>query len=139
MAAGHLITMKRSTKNLVHSSKMQAERDKVFIENQNNMMEMMGNVQTVLMRLAMQFDMRKKVNIDKYFPIPDDRSMALFMDKNDGQFHLRREEFENFLYCSVTNNAKTKRPFENHLLATLFDREYIRSHQWPGPGYEYIQ
>lgn len=127
--------MKRSTKTLVHSSKLQTERDKIFAENQSKMVEILMNVQSVVTRLATQFDMRRSLNIDTYFPIKTDTDMARFLDKTDGQFQAKREEFENFFYCSVTNNLKSKRPFETHLLATLFDREYIKSHKWPGPGY----
>ena len=133
---GHLITMKRSTKTLVHSSKLETERDKVFADNQAKMMDILMNVQTVVLRLATQFDMRKKINIDQFFPIQSDAAMASFLDKTDGQFQIKREEFENFMYCSVTNNLKIKRPFEAHILATLFGRDYIKSHKWPGPGYE---
>ena len=86
------------------------------------------------LRLATQIDMRKKVNIDDYIPIKTDSQLRQFLDKADGQFHDRREEFENYIYCCVTKNIRIKRPFENHLLAAVFDREYIRSHKWPGPG-----
>lgn len=105
----------------------------MFAENQHKMMTMIEDIQETLLRVTSQLDMKKKVNIDSYFPIQNDAQLQRFLDKGDGQFHLRREEFENFLYCHVTKSLKLKRPFETALLSTVFSREYIGSHKWPGP------
>lgn len=129
---GHTITMKRSAKALVQSSKLQAERDKQFSENQAMMLKMLTDVQATLLRITCQMDMRRKVIIDDYFPINVDSDLQRFLNKDDGQFKIRREEFENWLYCHVTTTIKLKRPFESNILAALFTRDYISSHKWPG-------
>lgn len=95
----------------------------------------MEDVQKTMQRIACQFDMRKKVDLDDFFPVKNLSDIKRFMSKSDGQFHLRREEFENFLYCTVTNTLKLKRPFESTLLASIFSREFLGSHRWPGPRY----
>lgn len=130
---GHIITPKRSAKILVHANKLHTERDKQFAENQNKMMKAMTDIQATLLRVTSQMDMKKKVDIDDYFPINVDSDLQKFLSKDDGQFKIRREEFENWLYCHVTNNLKAKRPFESNILAAIFTRDYIRSHKWPGP------
>lgn len=126
--------MKRNTKVLVHAAKLQAERDKRFDGRQNKMMDILLDVQASLHRLSTQFDMRKKVLIDQYFPIKRDSDLINFLNKLDGQFIIRREEFENYIYCSVTNTLKLKRPFENSFIAAVFSRDYIKTHKWPSPG-----
>lgn len=126
--------MKRNTKTLVQSSKLQAERDKVLADNQAKVTDIAIDMQKILLRLSTQLDMRKKVNIDDFIPINTDHQLTQFLDKKDGQFQDRREAFENVIYCSVTKNLRIKRPFETHFLASVFGREYIRSHKWPGPG-----
>lgn len=127
--------MKRSTKILVTASKLQTERDKIFSDNQAKMMTMITNLQETVLRLASQLDMRKQINIDEFFPIQSLNSLKLFLNKSDGQFHVRREEFENFLYCFVTRNLKSKRPFESSLLAVVFSRDFITGHKWPALRY----
>ena len=105
----------------------------MFEENQAVMMGMIGDIQKTVLRLASRMDMATPVNIDSYLPICSDAGMQNFLDKKDGRFNEKRGQFENYLYCHVTNNRKSKRPFETHLLAILFSREYISSHRWPGP------
>ena len=129
---GHTITLKRNSKTCVNAIKMQTERDKLFAENQAKMMGMIEDIQQNLLRLSSQCDMRREVNIDNFFPVKEDAQLERFLDKTDGQFQARRDEFEFFLYCNVTKNMKLKRPFENALIATLFNRDYISSHRWPG-------
>lgn len=125
--------MKRSSKILVNASKLQAERDKQYAENQQKMLAILTDVQTTLLRVCSKFDMKRKIEIDRFFPIKTDLDLQNFMDKEDGDFKAKREEFENWLYCIVTQNLKLKRPFESSLLAAIFSRDYIRSHKWPGP------
>lgn len=125
--------MKRSTKTLVHAMKLQTERDKVFAENQAKILNIVLDIQSTMLRMSTQFDMRRKIMIDEFIPIKSDLDMRYFLDKTDGQFMIRREEFENYIYCVVTNNQKLKRPFETHLLGAVFRRDYISSHKWPGP------
>lgn len=93
------------------------------------------DLQATVQRLSSRLDMEKKIDINEYFPVTDDSNLQRFLDKTDGRFHMRREEFEHFLYCNVTKTQKLKRPFETNLLQTLFSREFISSHRWPGPRY----
>lgn len=132
------ITIKRNTKICVQASRLQAERDKLSADKQDKMMGILEELQATVLRLSAKVDMTTKVDIQKYFPVTQDSDLQRFLDKSDGQFHLRREQFENFLYCSVTRTLKLKRPFETSLLATLFSRDFISSHRWPGPRYRYI-
>lgn len=101
------------------------------------MMAIIQDMQGTLLRLSCQLDVKKKVEIDSFFPIKNDSDMQRFLDKTDGMFHLRREEFENLVYCNVTESLKLKRPFESTLFASLFSREFISGHRWPGPRYTY--
>ena len=105
----------------------------MFAENQANILSRLDDLQATLLRVTTQLDMRRKVNIDKYFPVRDDAHLQQFLNKTDGDFQVRREEFENLLYLNVTKSLKLKRPFETHLLAAIFSRDYISSHRWPGP------
>ena len=132
---GHTITVKRNSKSLVSASRLQTERDKLFAENQEKLINIMEGVQNTLLRLTCNLDMRRDVNIGVYFPIKSLATLKKFLDKSDGQFELRRDEFEDQLYNTVTNNIKLKRPFESNLLATVFSREFMSSHKWPGPRY----
>lgn len=125
--------MKQSSKTLVNAAKLQTERDRVFADNQERMLSILEGIQETLQRVACQMDMRKKVDLDEFFPFKELSDVKKFLNKSDGQFHLRREEFENFLYCTVTNTLKLKRPFESTLLASLFSRDFMSSHKWPGP------
>ena len=127
----HTITLKRNSKSLVSASKLQTERDKVIIENQNKMIGILEDIQKTLLRVAYQSDMKRSVNLDEYFPIKTLSDITRFLDKSDGKFYLRRDEFENNLYCTVTNTLKLKRPFESTLLSSLFSREFLSSHKWP--------
>lgn len=127
--------MKRNSKTLVNASKQQTERDKVFADNQEKIISILEDVQHNLQRLSCELDMRKKINLDDYLPVKDLSDIKKFMNKSDGQFHLRREEFENYLYCTVTNTLKLKRPFESSVLASIFSRDFLSSHRWPGPRY----
>ena len=125
--------MKRSSKSLVHASKLQTERDKLFLENQEKMIGLLEDIKNTLQRVSCQFDMRKKIQIDEYFPVKHLSQIKRFLDRSDGQYEFRREEFENNLYSTVTNTIKLKRPFESTLLASLFSRDFLSSHKWPGP------
>ena len=127
--------MKRNSKSLVCASRLQTERDKLFLENQLKMIEIMEGVQKTLVRLTCNLDMRKEVDIGEYFPIKSLTSLKKFLDKSDGNFEIRRDQFEDQLYNTVTNTLKLKRPFESSLLATVFSREFMSSHKWPGPRY----
>ena len=130
---GHSITTKRASKLLVNASKLQTERDKVSADNQAVILEILQDLQKTVLRLASNADMESKINIDNYLPIKTDADLDRFLDKKDGLFAEKRKEFENFLYCQVTRNLKLKRPFEATLLGTLFSRDFISSHRWPGP------
>ena len=125
--------MKRNTKILVQAARSSAEREKTFAENQNKMMGIVKDLQEQVLRLSSKFDMQKKEDIDNYFPVKVDSDLDRFLNKGDGQFKIRQEEFENWLYCTVTKNIRLKRPFETSLLAAVFTRDYIKSHKWPGP------
>lgn len=126
--------MKRSSKALVNAAKLQTERDKVFSDNQEKIISILENVQQSLQRMECQFVMRKKVDLKEFIPINSLSDVKRFLNKSDGEFHLRREEFENFLYCVVTNTLRLKRPFETSLLAAIFSRDFMSSHKWPGQG-----
>lgn len=128
------ITIKRNSKICVTATRAQTERDKAFAENQNKMMAMILDIQQNVQRLAVHLDMRKKIRIDDYFPVKQDSDLQKFLDKTDGLYILRREEFENMLYNNLTKSMKLKRAFEATLLSTLFSREFISSHRWPGLG-----
>lgn len=135
MFSGHTITLKRASKVLVNAARLQAERDRNFDEKQDRILSLLEDVQTTLLRVTCVLDMRKKINLDHFFPVKSLQDLLTFMNKSDGQFDYRREEFENMLYCNVTKNLKLKRPFESYLLATLFSRDFISSHKWPCPRY----
>ena len=126
--------MKRSSKALVNAAKLQTERDKVFSDNQEKIISILENVQQSLQRMECQFVMRKKVDLKEFIPINSLSDVKRFLNKSDGEFHLRREEFENFLYCVVTNTLRLKRPFETSRLAAIFLRDFMSSHKWPGQG-----
>lgn len=120
---------------MVAASKLETERDKMFSEKQDRMLTMLEDLQANVHRLSCRLDMRKKVKIDEFFPIKHDSDLQRFLDKTDGQFDMRREEFEDMLYLNATKNLKSKRPFETYLLAAVFSRDYISSHRWPNPRY----
>ena len=126
--------MKRSSKALVNAAKLQTERDKVFSDNQEKIICILESVQQSLQRIECQFSMRKKVDIKEFFPVNSLSDVKRFLNKSDGEFHLRRVEFENLLYCVVTNTLRLKRPFEASLLGAIFSRDFMSSHKWPGPG-----
>ena len=125
--------MKRGNKVLVAASKQQTERDKIYEHNQSKILNALEDIQATLLRVTTQIDMRRKIRIDEFFPINTDSQLRNFLNKSDGQFNLRREEFENMLYLNVTKNIKLKRPFESNLLSAVFSRDFISSHRWPGP------
>ena len=112
--------MKRNTKILVQAARSSAEREKTFAENQNKMMGIVKDLQEQVLRLSSKFDMQKKEDIDNYFPVKVDSDLDRFLNKGDGQFKIRQEEFENWLYCTVTKNIRLKRPLETSLLAGVF-------------------
>lgn len=124
--------MKRNIKALVNAHKLQVERDKMFSENQDRLIAMVADLQETVLKMSCQLSLRKKIDIDEFFPIKSLNQVKSFLNKSDGLFHLRREEFENFVYCNVTKNNKLKRPFEATLMATVFARDFITSHKWPG-------
>lgn len=128
--------MRRASKILVNSSKLQTERDKVAADKQDRILSILEDLQETVLRLASKVDMNKKINMDKFFPIKDDASLEKFLDKTEGDFPEKRDAFENMLYLNVTKNLKLKRPFEASLLAVLFSRDFISSHRWPGPRYK---
>ena len=135
--SGHTITMKRNSKSLVSASKLTTERDKLFLENQEKMINILEDIRGSLQRVTCNIDMRKEVQIEEYFPIKSLATLKKFLDKSDGNYQIRRDEFEDQLYNTVTNTLKLKRPFESSLLATVFSREFMSSHKWPGPRYKY--
>lgn len=132
---GHTITIKRASKLLVNAAKMQTERDKVSADNQTKMIGLLEDVQISLNRLTSNLVMKKKIDITKYFPINNDADVAKFLDKSDGLFPEKRDEFEHLLFCHVTKNSKLKRFFEANFLCVVFSRDFITSHRWPGPRY----
>lgn len=99
------------------------------------MLQILEDVRDSLTCLTSNLVMNKKVDINQYFPINDDAGVAKFLDKSDGLFPQKREEFENMLFCHVTKNIKLKRSFEANFLAIVFSRDFISSHRWPGPRY----
>lgn len=67
-------------------------------------------------------------DMNKYFPIKDNETLARFLDESDGLYPLRRAEF----YNMVQNcNHDKKNLFATSLLYTCFSEEYIRNHTWP--------
>lgn len=132
---GHTINIKRASKIMVNAAKLQTERDIVAAEKQDKIISILEDVQNSLNILCSQSVMKKKINIDNYFPIHDDRGVAKFLDKSDGLFNEKREELEHLLFCHVTKNIKLKRSFEANFLSIVFTREFISSHRWPGPRY----
>ena len=131
---GHTITMRRASKVLVNASKLHTERDKIAAEKQDRILSILEDLQATMVRLACKVDLNKnKINMDRYFPVKDDSCLERFLDKSDGMFDEKRNAFENMIYCNVTKNLKLKRPFEASILATLFSRDFISSHRWPGP------
>lgn len=127
--------MKRGTKVLVNASKLQTERDKMFSDNQTKILERLENIESTLLNLSSQLVMKKNYHVEKLLPFKQDSDMDSFLNKTDGQFQMRRDEFEDLLFCNVTKDLKLKRSFEASLLAFIFSREYISSHRWPGPRY----
>lgn len=99
------------------------------------MITMLEGIQNSMTTLLSNFVMKKKKNIENYFPINDDEGVAKFLDKTDGLFQEKRDEFENMLFCHVTKAIKLKRSFEANFLAIVFSRDFISSHRWPGPRY----
>ena len=130
--------MRRASKLLVNSAKLQTERDKVGAENQTRILNILEDVQSSLLKLTSHLVMKKKININDYFPINDDAGVARFLDKSDGMFAEKRDEFENLLFCHVTKNVKLKRSFEANFLSIVFTRDFISSHRWPGPRYYFF-
>lgn len=131
--SGHTITIKRACKLLVNASKLETERDKIVIENQNKIIAILEDIRDSVLTLTSNVIMKKEIDIKDYFPIDNDAGVAKFLDKNDGLFPKKRQEFENMLFSHVTRNLKLKRSFEANLLAVIFSREFISSHRWPGP------
>ena len=99
------------------------------------MISILEEVQKTLQRLTCNLDMRNDVNIEEYFPIKNLAVLKKFLDKSDGLYQRRRDEFEDQLYNTVTNTLRLKRPFESSLLATLFTCDFMSSHKWPGTRY----
>lgn len=133
---GHTITIKRASKLLVNACKLQTERDKVSAENQEKIIGILEDIQSSLTRLTSNLVMKKKIDISNYFPINNDAGVAKFLDKSDGLFLEKRDEFEHLLFCHVTKNLKLKRSFEANFLSIVFTRDFISSHRWPGPRYQ---
>lgn len=135
--SGHTITIRRATKLLVAASKLQAERDKVAADNQAKMMSIIEDLKSDMAVVTSKLVMKRKIDIENYFPIQNDAGVARFLDKSDGLFNEKREGFEDLLFGHVTKNLKLKRPFEANILSIVFSRDFISSHRWPGPRYEF--
>lgn len=55
--------------------KLQTERDKVFAENQAKILNIVLDIQSTMLRMSTQFDMRRKIMIDEFIPIKSDLDM----------------------------------------------------------------
>lgn len=85
---GHTITLRRNSKTCVTAARLQAERDKVFADNQANILSIVQDLQQTLLRVTSQLDMKKKVDIMEFFPIKQDSDLQRFLDNGDGAFRL---------------------------------------------------
>ena len=84
-----------------------------------------------LRKQSFQKDMNAP-DIGDFFPVENPSQLELFMDRSNPLWDARREEFHNLLYTCLTNQ---KNIFSKGLIQTLFTRQYIRTVQWPSPGY----
>ena len=69
------------------------------------------------------------VDVSVFFPLKDDESLRNFMDRDHAEWHLRQKGFYHLLFTTVT---KSKKKFSTALLHTLFTRNFIKTHKWPG-------
>ena len=88
------------------------------------------------LKLVVQRSTLDKMNINSYFPISNDDSLAEFMSDSDGLFKRRCLQFEEMLLsvCRAPGKGKLTtlaiRNFNDQLLTALFTREYCRDHRW---------
>lgn len=93
--------------------------------------------------LDIQKDLRKftfhmrmdTVDISDFFPVNDDETLEKFLDKDHPDWQLRKRGFYHLLYNTLSTNPKK---FAAALLHTVFTRNFISKHKWPGQGYEFI-
>ena len=71
------------------------------------------------------------IDISSFFPVKDEESLQLFMDRKHPDWNARRHGFYHLLFTALT---KKKKKFAKALLHTVFSREFIGGHRWPQPG-----
>ena len=84
-----------------------------------------------------------RADTSKYFPIASNQDILNFMNKEDGQYELRREGFEYSVYNTIPAFAKNwvakndkdmkekQKVFSTALLDCFFTRNYAKTHHWP--------
>lgn len=72
----------------------------------------------------------ERFNISPYFPATSLTIIEDFMGNKEGNFKLKKEEFETYLYsvCTLDYNMDN---FCSKLLNALFRKFFIRDHRWP--------
>ena len=70
-------------------------------------------------------------DVSDFFPLRDEHSLALFMDKNHPDWNSRKHGFYHLLFTAITNK---KKKFAKALLHTIFTRHFIADHHWPQEG-----
>lgn len=69
------------------------------------------------------------VDLSVFFPVDSDEDLNNFLNRDHEDWAARRKAFYHLMFTTV-NNSKDK--FACALLHSLFTRNYISTHQWPG-------
>lgn len=70
-----------------------------------------------------------RTDLSDFFPLENDEALERFMDKTHEDWEARKFGFYHLLFTTVT---KQKKKFAAALLHTIFSRNFIATHRWPG-------
>lgn len=116
--------------NLIELGRSNHEKLKCNDYYMKAMMSMLQEIKEGM--LKNNYHMKMDTNdVSDFFPIKDEQSLKLFMDRTHSEWDARKHGFYHLLYTTIT---KKKKKFARALLHTVFSRPYISSHRWPQPG-----
>ena len=120
--------MKRNIHNSSDTGKCCLEKLKC---NEYYTQEVLGHIKDIK-RDLLQFTFHMKmdtVDLSQFFPLQSHEPLLEFMNRGHEDWNLRRKGFYHLLFTTVT---KSQKKFAAALLHTLFTRNFIRKHRWPG-------
>lgn len=123
--------MRRNVHNTYDT--VRSNHNKLTVNGQNtlNIMDMLRDIKEELKQFTFYIRMNS-VDVSDFFPLKNDKDLALFLDKSHEDWERRRRGFHHLLFTTVTKN---KRRFSTALLHTVFTRDFISNHTWPHSGY----